>query len=290
LRNIVFRFDGSPAFARALREGDQVLALPRGETVAEGEWVLAMFEVGAQDRRRATASSARGVARGAGAPVLAFERRDWERLVDFAEAGSLPMIPAAKPASLPTRPPIARSLSPSQSAMSVPPARGSSPTGVASKLPPARGSSPSLSAVRAMRASLTGPGGAYARVLVVDDEPETCEIVGAMLEAVGLSVDAVHSAEEALDRLRAGDHDLLVLDWDLPGMNGVELCRVLRKDPALAMLPILFLSARAASQDVVEAFAAGADDYVSKPFRAPELGARIFALLRRARLVPASPA
>jgi two-component system phosphate regulon response regulator PhoB len=288
LRNIVLRFDGSPAFARALREGDQDLALPRGESVAEGEWVLAMFEIGLQDRRRATAASARGGVRGAGTPVLAFDRRDWERLVDFAEAGSLPVIPAARPASLPTDPPVARSLSPSQSAMSVPSARGSSPS-VASKVPPARGSSPSLSALRAMRASLAGPAGPYARVLVVDDERETCEIVGAMLEAVGLAVDAVRSAEEALDRLRAGAHDLLVLDWNLSGMNGVELCRVLRKDPARAMLPILILSARTSSQDVVDAFAAGADDYVSKPFRAPELGARIFALLRRARLVPANP-
>jgi len=77
LRNIVFRFDGLPAFARALREGDQELALPSGEAVADGEWVLAMFEVGGErgnrDRRRATASAARGIVRHPGQPgALAF--------------------------------------------------------------------------------------------------------------------------------------------------------------------------------------------------------------------------
>lgn len=253
LRNIVFRFDGSPAFARALAEGDQELALPSGETVAEGEWVLAMFEVGVhRDRRRATASAARGILRGPGEPpVLAFERRDWERLVDFAEAGSARMLEAAKLLSEPLR-------------------------AVAPVTPPA---------------SQTG-GVPYARVLVVDDEREVCEIVGAMLESVGLAVDSVGSAEDALERLRAAGErvDLVLLDWNLPGMNGIELCRVLRKDPAHAMLPILLLSGRSSTQDVVDAFASGADDYVSKPFRAPELGARIFSLLRRARMVPATPA
>jgi two-component system phosphate regulon response regulator PhoB len=260
LRNIVFRFDGSPAFARALREGDQELALPRGETVAEGEWVLAMFEVvGERDRRRATASAARALLRGPGTPVLAFDRRDWERLVDFAEAGSVRMLAASKVVAEPVRP-----------------AMGSG----AARMPASPGT----------LGGATAPLAPYARVLLVDDEPEVRELVGAMLEAVGLVVDSAGSAEAALDRLRGGEFDLVVLDWNLPGMDGLELCRVLRKDPAHAMLPILFLSGRTASQDVVDAFAAGADDYVTKPFRAPELGARIFGLLRRARMVPASPA
>jgi len=255
LRNIVFRFDGLPAFARALREGDQELPLPRGETVGEGEWVLAMFEVvgegsgSGRGRTRATASAARGLLRGPGTPVLVFERRDWERLVDFAEASSVRMLAAAKVASEPSLPAAWRAAFPSEADAARP----------------------------------------YARVLLVDDDREVCEIVGAMLEAVGLAVDAVGSAEEALERVRRGDCDLVVLDWGLPGMSGIDLCRALRKDPAHAMLPVLFLSGRSSSQDVVDAFACGADDFVTKPFRAPELGARIFSLLRRARMVPASP-
>lgn len=67
-------------------------------------------------------------------------------------------------------------------------------------------------------------------------------------------------------------------------MTGLELCRLVRADPTRAALPILFLSGHTASQDVVDAFACGADDYVAKPFRAPELAARVFSLLRRTRL------
>ncbi len=67
-------------------------------------------------------------------------------------------------------------------------------------------------------------------------------------------------------------------------MTGVELCRLIRQDDALSTMPVLFLTAHASSSDIVEAFASGADDYVVKPFRAPELGARIFGLLRRARM------
>jgi two-component system phosphate regulon response regulator PhoB len=104
-----------------------------------------------------------------------------------------------------------------------------------------------------------------------------------MLEAVGLTVVAVESGEDALDRVLSEAFDLLVLDWNLPSMTGLDLCRALRKDPGLASLPVLFLTANASSQDMVEAFASGGDDYVVKPFRAPELGARIFSLLRRTR-------
>ena len=70
---------------------------------------------------------------------------------------------------------------------------------------------------------------------------------------------------------------------DYQTLTGLDLCRHIRKEPALAAMPVLFLTANASSQDMVEAFASGGDDYVVKPFRAPELGARIFSLLRRAR-------
>ena len=122
-----------------------------------------------------------------------------------------------------------------------------------------------------------------ASVYIVDDDPDIRDVVSVMLQAVGLAVVAVESGELALERVRAEPFDLMVLDWNLPRMNGLDVCRTLRNDPALALLPVLFLTANAASQDMVEAFAAGGDDYVTKPFRAPELGARIFSLLRRAR-------
>jgi two-component system phosphate regulon response regulator PhoB len=262
VRNLVFRFDDTPAFAHALREGDQELPVPPGETVADGEWVLAIFEVGTS--RRATASAARGLGGGPGVEhVLAFERRDWERLVDFAEAGSQ-HVRASKPVIPPE--PI------TQPSLPDPPS-----------VPPARASRPSYSHWRKSDPFAQGPN---ARVLLVDDDQDIREVVGAMLDAVGLTVEALASAEEALERVRATPFDLLVLDWNLPGMTGIELCRLIRRDRTLSRLPVLFLTAHASSRDVVEAFASGADDYVVKPFRAPELGARIFGLLRRARMGP----
>jgi two-component system phosphate regulon response regulator PhoB len=274
LRHIVFRFEDSPGFALALREGDQELSLPPGEGVGDGEWVLAIFEVG-EERRRATAAAARGLHdEKGGEPVLAFERRDWERLVQFAKAGSLPMRAHAFEV-----PPVAPPLpdAPSRAGESVAVCVDCEP-------PRERPSTPGLAPFRTGEPFAQGPS---ARVLLVDDDRDIREVVGAMLDAVGLTVEAATSAEEALERVRAESYDLLVLDWNLPGMTGIELCRVLRRDRKLSALPVLFLTAHASSRDVVEAFASGADDYVVKPFRAPELGARIFGLLRRSRMAPA---
>ncbi|MBI2391793.1 MAG: response regulator transcription factor [Deltaproteobacteria bacterium] len=148
--------------------------------------------------------------------------------------------------------------------------------------PPASLEEPTVRQPRRLR-------GEGARVLLVDDDPDLREIVGAMLEAVGLTVTVIGSAEEALELARGDAPDLLVRDWNLPGMSGLELCKVMRAHGPLAALPILFLTAHSATQDMVEAFAAGADDYVVKPFRAAELGARIFGLLRRTHGAVARP-
>jgi two-component system phosphate regulon response regulator PhoB len=296
LRNIVFTFPHSAAFASALRDGDQELLVPAGEQVNDGEWVLAIFEIGG--KRRATAAAGRGIVRDDDrACVIAFERRDWERLEQFADAGSAHMRAAAPvlPDEAPTTPSLLDADTDSNPAASSPmapsssgalPSSGSVPT---SRIPNAsgptpRGSSPSFDHWRASDPLAAGPS---ARVLLVDDDRDIRDVVGAMLDAVGLLVESATSAEEALERVRGSTFDLVVLDWNLPGMTGVELCRLIRRDPQLSTLPVLFLTAHASSKDVVEAFASGADDYVVKPFRAPELGARIFGLLRRARM--ASP-
>ena len=270
MRNLVFRFEDSLAFAHGLRGADQEMVVPQGETVNDGEWILAIFEIG--DNRRATAAAGRGLHRGAGAaPVVAFERRDWERLEQFAEAGSMSMRAAAPvvPPDVPTKPSL----------------RDPDAT-LETEVPEVRSSgSPSFAHWRSSDPIAQGPN---ARVLLVDDDRDIRDVVGAMLDAVGLTVEAATSAEEALERVRASAYDLVVLDWNLPGMTGIELCRLIRRDTTLATLPVLFLTAHASSKDIVEAFASGADDYVVKPFRAPELGARIFGLLRRARMPQAA--
>lgn len=145
-----------------------------------------------------------------------------------------------------------------------------------STVPPAPSSAPQSRSSRRMKVQRS-------RVLVVDDDPDLREVVGAMLEAVGLVVRTVASAEEAIACVRSERYDLMVLDWTLPGRSGLELCREVRAIPRVGEIPMLFLTANASPSDMVEAFASGADDYVVKPFRAPELGARIFGLLRRAR-------
>lgn len=276
MRNIVYRFDDLNAFAHVLRGADQELGLPPGEKVGDGEWVLAIFEIGTA-RGRATAAAARGLDRGGTSFGLAFERRDWERLAEFSEAHSEHVkvahasVPLGESGSIPV-------------VIDEPPPAAKLP----SVRPPPVKRTPSRAAPAGAAPGAFGSPGLHARVMLVDDDRDIRDVVGAMLEAVGLKVDASPSAEDALDRVRKRPPDLVILDWNLPGMTGIELCRVLRRETKLASLPILFLTAHASSRDVVEAFASGADDYVVKPFRAPELGARIFGLLRRTRLGPAS--
>ncbi len=127
-----------------------------------------------------------------------------------------------------------------------------------------------------------------ARVVVVDDDLDLQNVVGCMLRGAGFDVAAVSSAEEAFDLLRERACDLIVLDWNLPGMTGIDFCKRVRRERALSRLPVLFLTAHSSSADLVEAFSAGADDFVSKPFRAPELAARVIGLLRRSQVPPPS--
>ena len=145
-------------------------------------------------------------------------------------------------------------------------------------------------AERCRRASLTSvPPPAKtspeaARLLVIDSDPDTREVLTQLLTQQGYSTEEADSAEQAFDILRERLTDLLILDISLPGMSGLDFCRRLRREARLRSLPVIFLTGHAIGSAVVEAFEAGADDYMTKPFTAPELSARIFGLLKRARL------
>lgn len=117
-------------------------------------------------------------------------------------------------------------------------------------------------------------------VLIVDDDPELTEAVSWYLEAEGLRATRVANGAEALEKFRSEHPDAVIIDIMMPGMNGFDLCREIR---GISKVPIMMLSAREGEADKVRALNIGADDYVTKPFGAMELVARVKALLRRAR-------
>ncbi|MFD1703270.1 phosphate regulon transcriptional regulator PhoB [Methylopila henanensis] len=121
------------------------------------------------------------------------------------------------------------------------------------------------------------------RVMIVEDEEALALLLRYNLEAEGYAVEAVARGDEAETRLREATPDLILLDWMLPGLSGIELCRRLRTRPETERLPIIMLTARGEEAERVRGLATGADDYVVKPFSVPELVARVRALLRRAK-------
>jgi two-component system phosphate regulon response regulator PhoB len=122
-----------------------------------------------------------------------------------------------------------------------------------------------------------------ARILIVEDEEPLTLLLRYNLEAEGYAVDSVARGDEAETRLRESPPDLVMLDWMLPGLSGIELCRRLRARPETKALPIIMLTARGEETERVRGLATGADDYIVKPFSVPELLARVRALLRRAK-------
>jgi two-component system, OmpR family, phosphate regulon response regulator PhoB len=120
------------------------------------------------------------------------------------------------------------------------------------------------------------------RALVVEDDPDIVELIQHYLGAEGFQVESVADGRRALERLRAGGFDLLILDLQLPGLDGLSVCAELRRDARTSMLPIVMLTARGDEADRVVGLEVGADDYVVKPFSPKELVARVRALLRRA--------
>ena len=119
------------------------------------------------------------------------------------------------------------------------------------------------------------------RVLLVEDETDIREMLTFAFDRAGLEVETAESAEQALNILDGPLPNLVIIDWMLPGMSGIELARRLRGDPLTSDLPLLMLTARGEESDKLKSFDAGIDDYVTKPFSPRELVARIRALLRR---------
>ena len=116
-------------------------------------------------------------------------------------------------------------------------------------------------------------------VMVVDDDQDLAEMLGIVLTSSGFDVDLVGRGDEALEVFRNNPPDLVLLDVMLPGIDGIEVCRLIRKE---SMVPIVMLSAKGETQDIVRGLEAGADDYMQKPFRdKAELIARIRTRLRR---------
>ena len=122
-----------------------------------------------------------------------------------------------------------------------------------------------------------------AKILVVDDEPEALEILGFKLKEAGYEPLFAKDGTRALQSARDDQPALIVLDLMLPEIDGLEVCKILRRDPTTAMIPILMLTARAAEMDRVVGLELGADDYVTKPFSPRELVLRIKKLLARAK-------
>lgn len=121
-----------------------------------------------------------------------------------------------------------------------------------------------------------------ARVLIVEDEAPLAELLRYNLEAEGFHVSLAESGEEAEILMAEERPDLVLLDWMLPQVSGIELCRRLRTRPETRAIPIVMLTARGEEGDKIRGLSTGADDYVVKPFSLPELMARIKAILRRA--------
>ena len=119
------------------------------------------------------------------------------------------------------------------------------------------------------------------KILVVDDEPDALELIEFNLKAAGFLVVTAADGAQALKKARAGLPNLVLLDLMLPEIDGLEVCKQLRRDPATAAIPVIMLTAKAAEIDRVLGLELGADDYVTKPFSPRELVLRIKSLLRR---------
>ncbi|MBL1458665.1 MULTISPECIES: phosphate regulon transcriptional regulator PhoB [unclassified Methylophaga] len=120
-------------------------------------------------------------------------------------------------------------------------------------------------------------------VLLVEDDAAIRDMINFSLRQAGFTCEAVKDGETGLDWLKNQQPDMILLDWMLPGIDGIEFIRRLRANEFLASIPVIMLTAKGESEDMVKGLSVGADDYINKPFSPPELIARIKAVLRRCR-------
>jgi len=130
------------------------------------------------------------------------------------------------------------------------------------------------------------PGMAKPTILIVEDEAPLLTLLRYNLEKQGFRVEEATDGQEALLRVAENKPDLVLLDWMLPTLSGIEVCRQIRRRPATRDLPVIMVTARTEDQDAVRALDIGADDYITTPFAVEALLARIRALLRRSGSVP----
>lgn len=121
------------------------------------------------------------------------------------------------------------------------------------------------------------------RILIVEDDPSLVELLRYNLETEGFDVCVARDGDGGMEAINAEDPDLVVLDWMLPNMSGIEICRQMRQRTATRSTPVIMLTAKGEESDRVRGLETGADDYIVKPFSPAELTARIKAVLRRAQ-------
>lgn len=127
-----------------------------------------------------------------------------------------------------------------------------------------------------------------AHVLIIEDDPSVCELLFASLTRAGHRVSLSQSGEQALAQIEEDPPRVVVLDLNLPGMNGLDVCRTMRRDPWMSKIPVLMLTGQSDEDDIVTGLEVGADDYMTKPFSPKLVNARVMALLRRGHHEPGS--
>lgn len=125
------------------------------------------------------------------------------------------------------------------------------------------------------------------KVLVIDDEEDYRIIISEVLRGAGMDVSLAKDGEEGLRLLKESPPEIVLVDWMMPRMDGEQFCRAMRAEPALKDIPVLMLTVKQTADEELEALHFGVDDFVVKPFRSPELLARVRAALRRTEKKPA---